>query len=166
MSFSDLTRSYTTAPPSFSPSSVALSSSRSSSSLTAAPSAAASSSSAVRPPLSVSLTAARGPSNIAGYSIAAGETALHSAPESSSAAGVAKLSTPEGGAQGVDQGLALGLGLGLGLGTLLTLLGVYFIFRQRRVQKQEFEQRARRIRATVDGIEARRGEEAPTMRET
>ncbi|GAA6005933.1 uncharacterized protein JCM10292_005618 [Rhodotorula paludigena] len=165
MSFSDLMRSYTTAPPSFSPSSVASSFSRSSSSLTAAPSAA-SSSSVVRPPLSVSLTAARGPSNIAGYSIAAGETAYLPAPESSSAAGVAKLATPEGSAQGVNQGLALGLGLGLGLGTLLALLGVYFIFRQRRVQKQEFEQRAQRIRATVDGIEARRGEEAPTMRET
>jgi len=169
MSLSDLTRSYTTFPtPSSAP----------------ATAQASSPSSSQTPPSSYSYTprtasptwsmASEGPSNIPGLSIAAGSTAVVKSAASSSAA-----SSPAG---GVD-GLALGLGLGLGLGALLTVLvrlslslspaqllsvaradaaparpqAVVFIFRQRKSQRADFEQRAEVIRAKMEAVQSKQG---------
>ncbi|GAA5935845.1 hypothetical protein JCM3775_007346 [Rhodotorula graminis] len=143
MSLSDLTRSYTTFPtPSSTP-------------------ALAPASSSQTPPSTYSYTprtasptwsmASEGPSNIPGLSIAAGSTAVvhtaaSSSPTSSSAGG------------GRVDGLALGLGLGLGLGSLLTVLAIVFVFRQRKSQRADFEQRAGVIRAKMDAAQNTQGD--------
>ncbi|GAA5843573.1 hypothetical protein JCM9279_000797 [Rhodotorula babjevae] len=144
MSLSDLTRSYTTFP---TPSS------------TPVVAQASSPSSSQTPPSSYSYTprtssvtwsmASEGPSNIPGLSIAAGSTAVVQQAASSSPS-----SSPGG---GVD-GLALGLGLGLGLGALLTVLAVVFIFRQRKSQRADFEQRAEVIRAKMEAAQSKQGD--------
>ncbi|GAA5896749.1 hypothetical protein JCM8208_007076 [Rhodotorula glutinis] len=144
MSLSDLTRSYTTFPTPSSTPAVAQASSPASSQTTP--------SSYSYTPRTASVTwsmASEGPSNIPGMSIAAGSTAVvHSAVASSPA-------SSSGG--GVD-GLALGLGLGLGLGALLTVLAVALIFRQRKSQRADFEQRAEVIRAKMQAAHSKQGD--------
>ncbi|BGO91888.1 hypothetical protein NBRC10512_007679 [Rhodotorula toruloides] len=131
MSFSDLTRSYTTFP-SLSPT------------FTSSP----------RPsPISPSSTAQTGASNIPGYSIAAGETTR--APSASAVVGSA--SAAQGGGR-VDEGLALGLGLGLGLAALVAVLAAVFVVRQRKAQREEFDRRAEGIKATMSQVQERERE--------
>ncbi|BGP02484.1 hypothetical protein NBRC10513v2_006130 [Rhodotorula toruloides] len=135
MSFSDLTRSYTTFP-SLSPT------------FTSSP----------RPsPVSPSSTAQTGASNIPGYSIAAGETTRAPASAVTSAASVGSVSAAGGGGR-VDEGLALGLGLGLGLAALIAVLAAVFVVRQRKAQREEFDRRAEGIKATMSQVQVRERE--------
>ncbi|BGP40543.1 hypothetical protein JCM10450v2_004538 [Rhodotorula kratochvilovae] len=135
MSLSDLTRSYTTFPTPFATSGSA-DASRSSSSMSTPTSYAYT----PRVGTTSYSYASKGASNVPGSSIAAGETAL------------AASGTPTAAGRGarVDDGLALGLGLGLGLGALLTVLAILFVFRQRKAQRADFEQRAGVIKAKMD----------------
>jgi len=109
MSFSDLTRSFTTFPTASSTPTAVRASSASSQT------APADYSYTPRTATTTYSYASEGPSNVPGRSIAAGSTAV--VVQSSSASAGATSSS----SGGVD-GLALGLGLGLGLGALLTVL--------------------------------------------
>ncbi|GAA5967624.1 hypothetical protein JCM11641_005713 [Rhodosporidiobolus odoratus] len=135
MSLSDLTRSLTTIP---------------GTSASASPTSIASSLSTLPPsysptPVIPSILASLGSSNVAGYSIAAVE----------SAANAQRTDGRSGGTSGgVNQGLALGLGLGLGLAALFGALAAVLITRQRRAQRVEFDQRAQAIRTTMQEIKA------------
>ncbi|GAA6039488.1 hypothetical protein JCM8097_009577 [Rhodosporidiobolus ruineniae] len=144
MSFSDLTRSLTTTPTPSSPAPTSRSSSSVSSlSLFTTPSSRSAAS------IAASVSARTGPSNIAGYSIAAGETAVASAsptglePGSSSAVS--------------NESVALGVGLGLGLAALLSILAALFVVRQRRAQRASFDRRAEVIRGTMQEVERKEG---------
>ncbi|GAA6056287.1 hypothetical protein JCM3770_006758 [Rhodotorula araucariae] len=139
MSFSDLTRSYTTFPTPYT-TSVSPSTSRSSSSSMSAASYAYT----PRVTMTTYSYASKGASNVPGSRIAAGETALPHAASSGTGA--------------VNDSLALGLGLGLGLGALLTVLAVLYIFRQRKAQRTDFEHRAEVIRAKMDAAGVKPGE--------
>ncbi|CEQ42477.1 SPOSA6832_04292 [Sporobolomyces salmonicolor] len=138
MSFSDLTRSYTT----FS------SISQPSATYYSAP--------------AITTTAFQGASGIPGYSIAAADASTLS-----SAASAGGSSGGRVGRGGVDTGLALGLGLGLGIAVLLAAIAGLFVVRERRAARADFEKRARAIRSTMDSISAEGGAgPAPTMQQT
>ncbi|GAA5999725.1 hypothetical protein JCM10207_005879 [Rhodosporidiobolus poonsookiae] len=143
MSFSDLTRSLTTLPPS---STVTSSSSIPTSSSTSR------AASYTPTPVIPSTTASLGPSGVPGNSIAAYESGQ-----------AAKLSNSSGG--GPDLGLALGLGLGLGIAALLAVFATLFVVRQRRSQRAEFDQRADKIKSTMSDIQTRQVDAAQPARQ-
>ncbi|GAA5820748.1 hypothetical protein JCM11251_003139 [Rhodosporidiobolus azoricus] len=136
MSFSDMTRSFTSIPPS----STYVPTRSSSSSLTP--------SSYTPTPVIPSTTASLGPSGVPGYVIAGVESAAGEAAKLSGSGGASQSS---GG--GANQGLALGLGLGLGIAALLSILAALFVVRQRRAQRADFDKRAQAIRATMANVE-------------
>ncbi|GAA5988981.1 hypothetical protein JCM5350_001738 [Sporobolomyces pararoseus] len=132
MSFSDLTRSYSTFPSVSQTASLKLSIN----------------------PIVVSTKAAEGPSNIPGSSIAAGITGI----ASKGTAAVLATSTSsqaQDGSGGINQDLALGLGLGLGISALIAVFVAVYILKSRKAQKADFERRAETIRETVETAKAR-----------
>ncbi|GAA5874702.1 hypothetical protein JCM16303_002957 [Sporobolomyces ruberrimus] len=127
MSFSDMTRSYSTFP---------------SRSQTATPLQIS--------PIVVSTKASEGPSNVPGSSIAAMKS-MGSAAALSPSTGAA--SSSRGG--GVNTDLALGLGLGLGISALIAVFVAIYVLKSRKAQRADFERRADVIRDTVETAKAR-----------
>ncbi|GAA5833401.1 hypothetical protein JCM3766R1_005492 [Sporobolomyces carnicolor] len=130
MSFSDLTRSYSTFPSVSQTASLRIS----------------------IVPVVVSTSASEGPSNIPGSSIAAG---LTNAAARGTAAALSTSSAASSQSGGINSDLALGLGLGLGISALLAICGVIFVLKSRKAQKADFERRAEVIRDTVETAKAR-----------
>lgn len=161
MSFSDLTRSYSTFPSVSQTASLRISIA----------------------PVVVSTSASEGPSNIPGSSIAAG---LTNAAARGTAAALSTSSAASSQSGGINSDLALGLGLGLGISALLAICvsrepwpraraglsieflahfrdvsplaenqGVIFVLKSRKAQKADFERRAEVIRDTVETAKAR-----------
>ncbi|BGP16710.1 hypothetical protein JCM10213_009127 [Rhodosporidiobolus nylandii] len=123
MSFSDLTRSLTTFPPS----PVAAPTSSSFTSSSAYPPSVYGSYSPT--PVVPATTASLGSSNVPGSSIAALEASEAASRQGSGEKG------------GVDVGLAAGLGAGLGIAAVLATLAAVFVVHSRRAQKKSFDQR-------------------------
>lgn len=137
MSFSDLTRSYSTFPSVAQTASLKLSIN----------------------PIVVSTKAAEGPSNIPGSSIAAGKTIPLSASRGTAASlsSATSIARDQASSGGVNKDLALGLGLGVGISALIAVCVAIFVLRSRQAQKSTFARRAEVIRDTVETAKARSG---------